>query len=517
MRGNSKANLATAVIFCMVIFLPILGVAFPALNFAPEINEMRNLNGFSISYLKDVAKVPDKFESFFNDHFGFRNGLIQLNNLVRLNIFGVSGSPKVLVGKNDWLYYTGNKGIDDYRGVNRFSNEDLKQWQTVLESKQKWFASQGIDYLFLVAPNKASVYPEHLPDGILRVNNSSPVDQLVTHLKQHSKVKILDLREPLRMQKEKGLLFHRTDTHWTTLGAFLAYERIASHLVSSFPQVKPISQGNLNIDIQLRKGGDLATMLGLQKKIKEEVPQISLLNPQSKKIGEVGGARDPFIMETPDSELPRAVMFRDSFTTALTPYISENFSHIKYVWERWDKSTPVGQAILEEEPDIVIEEVVERLIKRMDSVSIGPQVEFSLTYPKSLFKFGTNHEDQVDFMPLHQVALDIRNSKVFVNSSGNDPHFLLPQLDLSGESNLLFTFDFTSPEESTAQIFFQTENYPYYNEKNSYRIRTKKGRNEIFVNASGMRIIGRIRVDPGSIPGEYIFKSIEVKASPSNP
>lgn len=371
MRGNSKTNLATAVIFCMVIFLPMLGTSFPPLNFAPEINEMRSLKESPPFSFEEISNFPDNYESFFNDHFGFRNGLILLNNLVRLNTFGVSGSPKVVAGKKGWLYYTGNKVIDDYRGINHLSNDDLKQWQTNLESKEAWLASQGIDYLFIVAPNKASVYPEYLPDGILRVSNNSPVDQLVTYLKQHSKVKILDLRDPLIAQKGKGLLFHRTDTHWTTLGAFLAYEQISSYLVNSFPQVTPISLDELNIDMQLQNGGDLATMLGLQKTLKEEVPQISLLNPQSKRIGEVGGIRDPFEMESSNRQLPRAVMFRDSFATALTPYLSENFSYIRYVWERWDKRIPAKQIIFDVKPDIVIEEVVERLIRGMESVSTG--------------------------------------------------------------------------------------------------------------------------------------------------
>jgi hypothetical protein len=509
MRGNSKANLVAAVIFCLVLFLPLLGKEVPSINFDPEIEELRNLNEPPSFSLKDVANFSNQYESFFNDHFGFRNWLIQLNNRFRLNIFGVSGSPKVLAGKDGWLYYTGNQVIDDYRGVNKFTNEDLKQWQTVIEKKQRWLASQGIEYLFLVAPNKASIYPEYLPDGIVRVGNSGPLDQLVAHLNQYSTVKILDLRETLRTQKKEGLLFFRTDTHWSFLGAFFAYEQIASQLVSNFPQVKKISRDELNIDIQLRNGGDLATMLGMQRTLKEEVSQISLLNTRSTKIMEVS---DSFIMETPDQQLPRAVMFRDSFTTALVPYLSENFSHIKYIWKRWNNATPMEQIILETQPDIVIEEVVERYVKGMTDVTISPQIE-SFFYSKSIFKFGENHDGAIDFKPLHQVNLDVRKSKVFVNSTGNDPNFLLPEINFTAGSNLLLSFDFTSPEDSMFQIFYQTEKRPFFNEEDSYRVKTKKGRNKISIPVLEKQIIGKIRVDPGSFPGEYIFKSIEVNAS----
>lgn len=383
MRGNSIANFATALIFCLAIFFPLIGKVFPSLHLEPEIKEMRRLAVLPTFSLEHISTFPARYESFFNDHFVFRNLLIRLNKLFKLHLFNVSGSPKVLVGKKGWLYYTGDRVIDDYRGINYFSTNDLQQWKAVLEKKQDWLASQGIDYLFLVAPNKASVYPEYLPDGILQVKNEAPLDQLVMYLERHSKVNILDLRGPLIKQKANGLLFHRTDTHWTSVGAFWGYEKLVGHIAKIFPQVTPITLDDLNKDMQLRKGGDLALMLGLQGELKEEVPRLCLLNPKAKRAGKASGPREPFVMETPEKKLPRAVMFRDSFTTALVPYLSENFSHIKYIWKRWDRKTPIEQIVKETKPDIVIEESVERLIKNMGSVTIGPEINSFPTCPLS--------------------------------------------------------------------------------------------------------------------------------------
>jgi len=62
------------------------------------------------------------------------------------------------------------------------------------------------------------------------------------------------------------------------------------------------------------------------------------------------------VTEIPGSTLPRAVMFRDSFTSWLAPFLSEHFSRIVYIWQNdFDAS-----AVLAEKPDVVIHEIVGR-------------------------------------------------------------------------------------------------------------------------------------------------------------
>ena len=64
------------------------------------------------------------------------------------------------------------------------------------------------------------------------------------------------------------------------------------------------------------------------------------------------------VFEQEDTRLPRAVMFRDSFAIWLTPLLSENFSHIRYSWQyTFDR-----EIIERERPDIVIQEMVERVL-----------------------------------------------------------------------------------------------------------------------------------------------------------
>lgn len=340
---------------------------FPGLQFDSKIIEKRRLKEFPSFSFHNVHNFTEDFETYFNDHFGFRNYFVRLNNLLKLRLFNVSGMKKVIVGKEGWLFYTGNSVVDDYRGVNQLSNSDLEKWRQVLQAKKDWLASKGIAYLFVVAPNKHSIYPEYLPDGILRVNRTSPADQIVTYLKGKSDVDFLDLRGVLRSRKKDGLLYFPTDTHWTSLGAFYGYEEIIKRVSSISPVVESLKLDAMVRNNIKREGLGLATLLGIQDIFTENVTNLVVKNRKSfqKKKGD-----RLLVRGTRNKQLPKAVMFRDSFAMALIPFLSENFSDIHYITKKWHKKTLIKKIINDTKPDIVIEEWCERYLKSMGAVSI---------------------------------------------------------------------------------------------------------------------------------------------------
>jgi hypothetical protein len=70
-----------------------------------------------------------------------------------------------------------------------------------------------------------------------------------------------------------------------------------------------------------------------------------------------------------DENLPRAVVLHDSFIHELRPFISEHFSRVRYIWD-WDFNF-YTEIIIEENPDIVIEEMAERFL--LDKVLKNPE------------------------------------------------------------------------------------------------------------------------------------------------
>lgn len=67
-------------------------------------------------------------------------------------------------------------------------------------------------------------------------------------------------------------------------------------------------------------------------------------------------------MERAAANLPRAVMFRDSFASSMIPFLSEHFRRIVYEWQGPNQ---FNYALVErEKPDVVIQEMVERKLSR---------------------------------------------------------------------------------------------------------------------------------------------------------
>jgi hypothetical protein len=60
-----------------------------------------------------------------------------------------------------------------------------------------------------------------------------------------------------------------------------------------------------------------------------------------------------------DTQKLNAVIFRDSFFSALQPYFSRYFNRSTYIWEAMNYTSLV-KYVEQEQPDIVIDEMIER-------------------------------------------------------------------------------------------------------------------------------------------------------------
>lgn len=329
-----------------------------AIEAAPEINLTR----------QSVEAYPEKFERYFGDHFGFRNSLVALNGFIKVRGFGDSTSLDVVIGREEFLFYAANHIIDDWRGVHPFSTDELEHWQRILEERHDWLASMGIRFVFVIAPEKSSIYPEYLPRHLARVGVASRTDQLVAHMRERSPVRIVDLRPSLLAAKQDGRLYHKTDTHWNGPGAFAGYEAIARAV-----GVSAIDRAELDIRvIENRTAGDLAGMLGVQEQFSEErlvaVPrakssavraELSELIEQRALLYPWTRQSEPWVMVSAEQGAPKAVVVHDSYMSGMRPYLSEHFSRIVYLYHVFEP-----EVIAAEQPDIVINEVIERVFSQ---------------------------------------------------------------------------------------------------------------------------------------------------------
>ncbi|MEZ5293480.1 MAG: hypothetical protein R2745_20525 [Vicinamibacterales bacterium] len=301
----------------------------------------------------------------FEGHFAFRDALVRWQAAVRFVVLRVSPQPEVIRGKDGWLFYADDGGLEDYLTPSLLSDEDLATWAATLQHTQDWLAARGIAYLFVIAPGKSRVYPEFMPTSLHPVLATSRARQLLDYLAAHTTVHTLALDRALADEKTRDRIYHRTDSHWNAAGALVASREIVAALGRQVPEAEWDPQALAPDAFERREtvspGLDLARMLRLDHWLTEttigRVPRV----PFEARVVEPA-VPDPEFAEgrvvtvRDGSSLPRALVYRDSFGSALIPFLGEQFSRGVFLWE-YDVDPA---AVAAERPRVVIQEWASR-------------------------------------------------------------------------------------------------------------------------------------------------------------
>jgi alginate O-acetyltransferase complex protein AlgJ len=383
----------TIVVFLGLVLLPTADYFFK-LDYAEPAQENRLPARWpAFKGLTQSREFITKVEKYFNDHFGFRKRLVRLNNHWKDQLFHDPGNSQfVMVGRDGWLFFSGDRVILQCARRDVFSEQELENWRRLLEMRRDWLRVRGAKYLFVVPPDKHTVYPEYLPDWLEPGTAPSKVQQLVNYLKAHSTVEMLDLSQALIEAKKTHVAYQKTDTHWNSFGGFVAYRAVAQALARQLPGLTPVPPEALDWrPVQSRKGGDLARIMGvadLRWETEEMRPVV--LRPLAT-LSDVydpvrlphGGIKETWPFFTLNTNASgKAIVVRDSFACSWYPYLGQHFKEVIYLWKyendhahyEWDRPL-----IEREKPDVVIDEMLERFFCTEDPLALVRKDQLSET------------------------------------------------------------------------------------------------------------------------------------------
>lgn len=311
-------------------------------------------SSLNTQYFTDVDK-------YLNDRFGFKSILVNLDNNIKYKLLNKIGNDNALVGTNKWLYYINKNDGDnfsDFLKLNLVDQNTAQQFAEEIKNRADWCNQNGIKFIFLIAPNKHNVYPEYYP--VTRPEGFTRTD-LFAKAMDDLNVDYIFPRDFLIGQKYNYNLplYYETDTHWNQISAHLTFnimiKKISELLKVEFIIPELIYTSTISVG-----GGDITPMLGLK-----EFGKITTINykPKNSEWSNFysyikNDGRTEIITHSVNINLPKALVFRDSFFTALQPFTSLIFSEAEYRWKAFSAEDKEG--ILNNKPDIIIWEVVER-------------------------------------------------------------------------------------------------------------------------------------------------------------
>lgn len=287
-----------------------------------------------------------EFDAWFSDHMGGRSYLVQAQTLMKEKLFMESAESSVILGQNGWLFY--EKTGDDYCNVHLLSERNAENVAHSLSMVQKYCDEQGAEFIFTVAPNKNTLYPDNMPARYIKVQGKSNLDVLTEALERNG-VHYADLKAAFL--QEPRVLYQARDSHWTYEGGMLAYRTIIGSLTKSSHTVFD----GVSFTERADWDADLVNMVYPNAADNDVQSYANLDYTFSMKTSVVND--EALVIETFDGAGEgNLLMFRDSFGNTTWRYFAEAFEKAEF-----QRGVPYAiNSIARLKADTVILEIVER-------------------------------------------------------------------------------------------------------------------------------------------------------------
>ena len=353
--------------FGIIISIPLLWMNMFPLN-QNDFTEKRILKpkpAFDFSHINQFFK---SYTDYFEDNLGFNKPLSTLNSYYKYKLFNSSSKPdRVVIGKDSWLFSTEENTTGDYQNLKSFTPDELQKIKQNLEEITASYKSLNVNFYFVLLPVKSSIYPEKLPNLVHRNNKPTRLNQLANYLKPFSSINFIDVTNEFIKEKDSTDVYYEHDIHMNYLGGFITYQKLINKMRKNDSRIEPMKRSYYyNLQIRL-SNADLSNILsldnilfndecylqkGVHKKFKKmEAPVYTTIPIQQNTVK----------TEIKNSNLPKAVVYRDSYFNLVMPYFSENFRECIYIWSYEMTKEPIEK----EKPEFVVLEMTEATIDRL--------------------------------------------------------------------------------------------------------------------------------------------------------
>lgn len=293
--------------------------------------ENRNLRGkveFSLEKYFD-GSYPKKYEKYMSDQFILRDGWIDLKSRSEY-LLGKLENNNILYGKDEYLF-------------EKFTVIDNERVNKNIDSINKLIENSNVPVSILIAPNSYEVYKDKLPINAPVVNQSYEINRIYNDINGGNKINIINNFK----NNNKDSLYYRTDHHWTTKGAYLAYkdfiESIGNKAINLdyysenevegfygtyFSKAKPF---NVSPD-KLSYYDFSGITMKIEDKVYDSLYDYSKLDIRDKYSLFLYGNNPLTIINNSNLKNgKKLVVFKDSYANSMIPFLTQNFEEIHVI------------------------------------------------------------------------------------------------------------------------------------------------------------------------------------------
>lgn len=343
-RGNLHRKKTMALLFLgMMEMIVLINLISRDKEFSDKENRMLEQKPqFSLAGIES-GRFMDRYEAYKSDQFAGRNLWVSLKTRVDL-LAGKRDSNGVFKGKNHYL-------LED------IARPDEEQMQQNLETI-KGFESKynTIPMYMMLVPNAANILEDKLPHFAVTEDQNQVLEEIQKAMGEQ--ITWVDAGKALKAHKKENI-YYRTDHHWTTLGAYYAYQQLAETMkldTSKAPKLEKYAvtstfNGTLSavsgyetgyeepIYIYAPKNDDDAPKVVVnyveEQKKTATLYDSSKLKEKDKYAVFLGGNHAMVDIRTTADTTDRLLLIKDSYANCLVPFLTPYYREIIIIDPRY--------------------------------------------------------------------------------------------------------------------------------------------------------------------------------------
>lgn len=376
-QPSTAQNTLFIVVFCALLFLPLAGSFLPL---DPNKIEGDDVDLVTQESTKNDGSFAGTLIRKMKSDYGFRGSLLYLHGLLEYSVLHTNQNG-VLFGQNGWKFMNRQQVLEYAQNAEPLSDKQVEAHTAQLKWRLELCRSVGADYVRVIAPNKATIYSEHLPGWVKPLHQQSRLDQLLEQSEPWVTDVMPDLRPPLLEAKKTQQLYFYSDSHWKTAGAIVGLNSVYANLNSRSTRVyHAINPADYPV-LSFEALPDLIRFMGIFTAFKErnEYPKFPYLDqnqavyqfpdqlPEGSearfwstwgKPYEEGGYSTYSWNSDPTTPHQRCVLVGDSFAEYWPPLLKNEFQEVVFIHHR---ELPISTEWFREfKPDVLMDFMVER-------------------------------------------------------------------------------------------------------------------------------------------------------------
>jgi len=176
------------------------------------------------------ASFQESYDDYLEQGIGFRPTLIRINNQIAYTLFDTALANSVIIGKNNYLYELNY--IRAYEGTDYTGYQAIHEQVAKARFLQDTLASMGKHFLIVLAPGKASFFPEYIPERYKNPKKGPTNYATWVRTLQDLEVNHLDFNRWFVSIKDTSQypLYSKTGIHWSLYGVALAVDSLLGYM-----------------------------------------------------------------------------------------------------------------------------------------------------------------------------------------------------------------------------------------------------------------------------------------------